>query len=190
MARVPYVTEKDLPPEYEDYIQLRGDYLHILQAVGNNPELLVGFAQFYNRMYRNAGLTGRERELIILAIASSLESEYMWHHHVDWGKDVGISEDEILAISRGDLDPFPENERDMIAYARGVALGSVNDPIHDSLADHYDDGTIIGIVMVASQYVGVGRLLEAVDIELEDGERFVGWDLEGRRGPPSDAGSG
>lgn len=188
MARVPYVTKDDLSAEYEAYLEYKGEELNILAAIGNNPELLVSFLQFLNGVYVSAGLTARERELVILTVASSIESEYEWHQHVGYARDeYGFTEEEILGLVRGDRTPFSEKERALIAYTRGIARGGVEDPLHEEITEHYDVETIIGIVFIATQYVGVGLLLDTLGVEIEKGKRFVGWDLEGARGPPRES---
>jgi 4-carboxymuconolactone decarboxylase len=179
MARVPYVTDEDLPPEYRDLIvsSLQGRRLHVYQSIGNNPEVLAGLRGFFASLWTDTGLDERERELVILAVSREAEFAYEWHQHVRIARGVGVTDEEILAISEGTLETFDERERDLIEYAVAVVSEEVDDALHDRLSTHYDDETVVGVAALAGAYAMLGQVLSAFDVELE--EPFVGWTLSG-----------
>ena len=78
MARVPYVDASDVPDEYEDLLEssLQGKPLHVYQSIGNNPAVLAGFRSFLGSLWTDSGLTDRERELVILAVARETGNRY------------------------------------------------------------------------------------------------------------------
>lgn len=177
MARVPYVSQDDLDPDYEEYLVYEGKTLNVHRATGNNQELIGAFDDFLEALYEHAGLSDRERELIILTVAATTGAEYQWHNHVWLAQELGVSEAEIEAIAHGDRSRFPTHEQALIAYARGVAYGQIQEPLHEAVAEHFDTATIVGIAMLAAAYVAVGRVLDALDVDIEDGEDFTGWSL-------------
>lgn len=181
MARVPYVEQDDLDPEYRDLIisSLQpGKRANVYSAIGNNQEVLAGLREFLGSLWSDSGLTDRQREIVILTVASEIANDYEWHQHVLIGTDIGLPAAEISALGRDDRSPFDESECALIAYARAVVQGRVNDPIHDTIAAHFDDETAVGIAATASGYVALGRLIEVLGVELEEGSEFVGWELE------------
>ena len=178
MARVPYAEASDVPDEYEDLLEssLQSKPLHVYQSIGNNPEVLAGLRSFLGSLWSDSGLTDRERELVILAVTSEIGNRYEWHQHVNIARGVGIGDDEIAALGRGDLAPFDGDETTLIEYALAVVRGEVDAVVHDEAAALYDAETIVGIAAAARGYDALGGLIDAFDLELESGTEFHGWD--------------
>lgn len=192
MARVPYVDPEDLPADDQGLLRTSMDeadlpeaYRHLQstavrnvhRAIGNNRPVLRAFREMVGTTWRGSGLTGRERELVILAVARATDSRYEWHQHVRHALAAGLEPGEIRAVSRGDHDGFAPDERALLAYAGATATGSVEDAHHDALPDRFDAADRVGITMLASAYTGLARALDAMAVEPE--EPFVGWDLDG-----------
>lgn len=178
MARVPYVESGDVPEEHRDLLvsSLQDRPLHVYRALGNNPEVLAGLRGFFGSLWSDSGLSDRRRELVILATTSEIGNEYEWHQHVRIGRGEGIDDDAIAAISAGDLDALDDEEATLVRYARAVVRGEVDDDLHDEIADLYDEDAIVGIAAVAEGYAALGGIIDALDVDLEDGEEFFGWD--------------
>ena len=178
MARVPYAEAADVPDEYEDLLEssLQGKPLHVYQSIGNNPEVLAGLRSFLGSLWADSGLTDRERELVILAVASEVGNRYEWHQHVNIARGVGVDDDQIAALGRGDTDPFGEEGTTLVEYALAVVRGEVDAIAHDEVAALYDDETVVGIAAAAEGYDALGGLIDAFDLELEPGTEFHGWD--------------
>ncbi|RLM67817.1 carboxymuconolactone decarboxylase family protein [Halorubrum sp. Atlit-26R] len=178
MARVPYAEAADVPDEYEDLLEssLQGKPLHVYRSVGNNPEVLAGLRSFLGSLWTDSGLTERERELVILAVASEVGNRYEWHQHVNIARGVGIGDDEIAALGAGETGPLGEEETTLVEYALAVVRGEVDAVAHDEIAALYDDGTIVGIAAAAEGYDALGGMIDAFDLDLEPGTEFHGWD--------------
>lgn len=155
MARVPLLDAEDLSEEYR-YLFTENDVgeAHIFQAMANAPKQMQWYMRYSTRLWEV--LPEREREVVILAAARALEHEYEWHQHVRLGREAGVADEEIRAISEGDL-------------------GEVTDEIHDRMAEQFDISIVAGVAMLASHYVATARTLDAFGVEPE--EEFVGWDV-------------
>lgn len=177
MARVPLVDRDDLPEEYQ-YL-LGEDALgerNIFRAIGNSPRVLQSYMRYGTTLWEAGELTTRERELLILAVARALRSEYEWHQHVDIGREAGLGTDEIAAIGREEFENFEgfdDRDRALLAYADAFARGEVTDTIHEDLAEFCETSTLTGIAMLCSHYVATARALDALEVPLEGS--FVGW---------------
>ncbi|WP_226479511.1 carboxymuconolactone decarboxylase family protein [Natrinema amylolyticum] len=172
MARVPLLEAEDLPEEYR-YLFTDNDVgdAHIFRAMANAPELLQWYMRYSTRLWDV--LPEREREIVILAAARALEHAYEWHQHVRLGREAGVTDAEITAITDGDCEVLSDRDAALVAYARGVALGDPRDGDHDRLREHYDVETVVGVAMLAGHYVATARLLDAFDVATET--EFVGW---------------
>ncbi len=181
MARVPYVDPSDMPEEYRDLVVSSlqpGKTVHVYQAVGNNPEVLDGLRTFLGSLWSDSGLADRERELVILATARTVDSSYEWHQHVGIAKDAGVAEEEILAISAGDYETFDASETALLEYTEAVVDGRVTDGLSDALKEHYDANAVSGATATAAGYLGLARTIDALGVEIEVGDEFIGWELE------------
>ncbi len=179
MARVPYVEQEDLDPEYRELIisSLQpGKRANVYSAIGNNQEVLAGLREYLGSLWSESGLSDRQREIVILSVAAEIDNPYEFHQHVLIGRDIGLADDEVAALGRDDREPFSAAERALIAYTRATVRNRVNDTIHDALAEHFDDETIVGVAATAGGYVALGRLIDVLGVELEAGDEFVGWD--------------
>lgn len=178
MARVPYVTEDDLNPDYRDLITSSlqpGKTVNVYSSIGNNQEVLGGLREFLGTLWDYSGLTDRQRELVILTAASEIHSEYEWHQHVNIATGIDFDLEEIDAIARDDRSPFSDEEQVLIAYTRAVARGRVTDALHEAMQDYFDAETIAGTASVAAGYVALGRVIDALGVEIEAGDEFIGW---------------
>ncbi len=174
MTRVPLPARDDLPDEYqyllaEDVLGAR----NIFRAFGNNPPVLQSYMRYGTTVWEDSGLSARERELVILAIARTLHSRYEWHQHVEIAQECEVSLAEISAIGRQDYTDFADHERALLAYATAFAARNVDEADHTQLAAHYEPATITGTALLASHYVATAYALDALAIPLETD--FVGW---------------
>ena len=177
MARLPHVTEADLPVAQQDLLvsALQGKELNIYRTVGNNPAVLYGLRTLLGSLWRDSGLDPIQREFVILAVAHETQSTYAWHQHVAIARDVGLSDTDILALAAGELDSFDAGDRLLVEYAVATVRETVDDTLADRLTAAHSPETVVGVTAVASGYCMIARLLAALDIETE--QPFVGWDL-------------
>jgi alkylhydroperoxidase family enzyme len=180
MARVPYRDPDDLPEPSRDLVVSSlqpGKTVDVYRAVANNPPVLAGLRSFLGALWTDSGLTERERELVILAVAREVDSEYEFHQHANVASIVDVPDEDVAAIGTADLSGFDEREVPLVRYARAVVNGEVDDARFDELAAWFDDEAIAGATALAAGYGALARVIDALGVEIED--QFVGWDLGG-----------
>lgn len=178
MARVPYADPDDVPDEHEPLLSsaLQGKPLNVYRALGNNPPVLAGMRAFLRALWRDSGLSERERELVILTTAAAIESRYEWHQHVTIARDVGVDDAVIAAIGDGSLSVLDDADRVLVEYVRAVVAGQVDAVTHATAAARYAPAALVGVAATAQGYVALGGLIRAFDLALEPDESFYGWD--------------
>lgn len=188
MARIDYADPTDLSTDERHLLDslsdhaggghgLRSDRLNVYRLLGRNPAVLAEFREYLGTVWDAAGLDAHEREVVILATARAADSRYEWHQHVRVALDEGMAPETILAIARGEPDRLAAAHAALLDYVTAFVAGTVDDALHDRLAAHYDEPTIVGITTLAGGYLGLAHVLDALDVDLE--AEFVGWDLEG-----------
>ncbi|AXR80169.1 carboxymuconolactone decarboxylase family protein [Natrarchaeobaculum sulfurireducens] len=191
MARIDYANPEDLPAEKRDLLDtlsdadvdddershsLEGGTLNVYRTLGRTVALLEGFRGYGSTVWLESGLSPHERETVILATAYYADTAYEWHQHVRVALDEGMDPEEILAISREEPDRLEPERAALVAYVERFVDDEVDDETHERLADHYDEETILGVCALSGCYLGLARLLQALEVDLEN--EFVGWDLE------------
>lgn len=179
MSRVDYVSQEEIDEEYEDLIVSTlqpGKRVNVYSAIGNNGPVLAGFREFLGSLWEHSGLTDRQREIVILTAASEIGSEYEWHQHVNVATDAGLSREEIAAIGRDDRTAFEIGEQALIAYTRAVARGRLTDPLHEAVLEELGTEATVGAATTAAGYVALGRVIDALGVDIEAGDEFEGWD--------------
>jgi 4-carboxymuconolactone decarboxylase len=172
MARVPLLEAEDIDEEYR-YLFTDNDVgeADIFRGMANAPKQLQWYLRYSTRLWEV--LPEREREVVILAAARALEHEYEWHQHVRLGREAGVTDAEINAISTGHLGELDDDDATLAAYAHGVTQGDPRDADYERVVDSYDVETAVGVAMLASHYVATARTLDAMGVTPEDD--FVGW---------------
>lgn len=191
MALIPYVDSEEVPAEKRHLLDtlsdkddqvdnrnhsLRGGTLNVYRVMANNVALLEGFQEYGTTVWEESGLTPFEREFVILSVAYYTDSPYEWQQHVRVALDEGMSPKQIRAISDGKFDELEDRHAALVQYVDSFVDGSVNDSLHENVSEYFDDDVVLGIGMLAGTYLGLSRLLGALDVDTE--VDFVGWNLE------------
>lgn len=190
MPRLSYADPEALADDYP-ILHERADAIHeeidadwwnsqpTVRTFANNPAMAETHVRANVSMWTETGLSPREVEYVILAVAREIGSDYEWHDHVIAAIErAGLTREEVLVISRRDTDAMAPNERALVEYTFEFVAeyGEVSDEGFAALSDHYDDSTRVGITMLAGYYVFLHHVAAALGLELE--EEFVGWELE------------
>ena len=180
MSRLPAMTRDEFPEDLRyawDRIAGGGSPPNIFSALGNNPEVLLGYLRLGNALWNHCGLDLKTREMVILRCAYLQNSAYEWHQHVRIARDAGLSDATINAIRRWrDSPDFSESEQALFAYADSLAASDhPGDAAFDALAKHFDSSALAGITVLIAYYFATAKFLAAMEVSTETG--FIGWSL-------------
>lgn len=166
MPRVP-------PAEFEPALRKRLDELwgtppNLYRSLANHPKLVAAWAEFA-RAIRYESRTPRElRELLILRGAQLMGSEYEWAQHLRMARSNGVREAQIAALSGWRASgEFDAREKAALALAEAVTQGRVNDDVYQEARRHFDEQDYVELSLTAAFYAMVGRMLDAMGVELE-----------------------
>lgn len=169
MARVPLVDE--IPePAASALREVGGRPINLYRALANQPEVLRAWIDLAWTLRSRARTPRDLRELVILRGAQCFGSEYEWTHHVEMARAAGVGEAKIEAL--GDWrhsELFDERERAALAYGEAVLDGDVPAAVAGELARHFEPGEVIELTVLAGFYAMVPRVLEALEVPLEEG---------------------
>jgi alkylhydroperoxidase family enzyme len=168
MARIPYLTTEDLSPENQDLLK-RNINLH--RALVNNPDAARNLSRLGRYIRFGGKLDPRLREMAILQVGYMTNSPYEYSHHIKIGRDFGVTDDDIRAITAetaGKDSGLPDFDRVVLRAAREMTQDlRISDETFDALASELDSGLLVELVTVISHYNGVVRLLASLEIDVE-----------------------
>jgi alkylhydroperoxidase family enzyme len=170
MARVPYLDRKDVKPEHQDLLA-RG--INLYRALVHSPDGLRSFSALGHFIRHTSRLDPRLRELAILQVGYLARSPYEYSHHVEIGRDFGVSDDDIRAIADETagrptrLDPLAKA---VLRAAREMTTElAISDQTFAKLRRDLDHERLTDLVLTIGFYNGVVRILATMQIDVEDG---------------------
>lgn len=175
MARVQLRRQDDLPDEYQHLLgeDALGE-INLLCAMANNPSVQQSYMRYGSTLWAESGLDGVDVERVILAVARALDARYEWHQHVSIARDKGVPDEDIDAIGRGAVEELDDRHEAIVAYARAVANGDVDDAVFEAVTAYLDPSTVVGVTLLATHYLATARFLDALSVPIEG--QFVGWE--------------
>lgn len=181
-ARLPLPRREDLlhDPEalaiYDRFTDPKSDtYAGLLGPGGirlHSPRLAATQTPNNNYIRRQAGITGRERELAILATARELDSQFEWMAHEEPALKAGITADIIEVVRvRGPLDSLPADDAVLVRLTR-EAFGNrkVAKETYADAVKLFGVRKLIDIVQLMGNYAGTALVLAVFDVPLHPGK--------------------
>lgn len=170
MQRVP---NAEFPPDLNKRLEeLWGSPPNLYRALGNHAPLAAAWTEFARAIRFESRTPRMLRELIILRGAQLMRSEYEWAQHLKMARKAGVREAQIQALAqwRGS-EEFDAREQAALELAEAVTRGAVSDAVYAAVSKHFDHATYVELAMVAAFYAMVGRMLDAMRIQLEPDAR-------------------
>jgi alkylhydroperoxidase family enzyme len=124
--------------------------------------LELGAAQF-----GSGSLPPADRELAILATASSTRSAYEASQHEQISQSVGVTSSQraSIAVCQWDSPELSESQQALVAFVAAVAASpTVTDDVFDAVQRHYSDQQVVEIVILTGYYFMLARLSTVFEI--------------------------
>jgi len=148
-----------------------GKPLNIFGTLGRHPKLLKRFNLLGGFLLNKGLVPARERELVILRVGANARAEYEFGQHTVIGRDCGLTDDEIVALTRDPSDHhWSPTDRALIALADDLhADDCVSDRTWARLAESWDDAQLVELLIVAGFYRLVSGFLNSTGVRLDEG---------------------
>ena len=174
MARIDLVPHDPADPELAAMfaeVRARGIRVpNLYRVLGHAPAMLRAWLDFAWPLRLHAKTPRAIRELLILRGAQRSQVEYEWVHHVPMALAAGVPQAKIDALAAWrESALFDDVERAVLALADEVTDGpGASADCVAALGRHFDGSAVVELVLTASFYVCVGRVLRSMDVELEE----------------------
>ena len=158
-ARHPRPEQKDRPKA-----------LNALGTLAHHPQLTMAFNSFNGHILFTSTLTPRQRETVVLRVATLRQSIYEWEQHAVLAGDVGLTHEDIARIAEGpEAKGWSELDRAMVqAVDELVRDAMVSDAIWQTLATEFDDQQLMDLVFTVGAYETLAMAFRSFGVELDD----------------------
>jgi alkylhydroperoxidase family enzyme len=166
MQRTPLA---DFEPQLKKRLEeLWGTPPNLYKALANHPALVASWTEFSKTLRHDTRTPRALRELVILRGAQLMRSEYEWAQHLAMARKAGVRESQIenLAAWRTSAE-FNAKEKAALALGEAVTQGQVSDEVYRLASKEFDHHDYVELALVAAFYAMVGRMLDAMGVELE-----------------------
>src|SRR5947208_4089617 len=185
MARVEPLPGREWPPEMRTALAAldppgarfthppqegRPRALNALGTLAHHPVLARAFCTLNGHLLMTTTLTERQRELIILRVASVRQADYEWAQHVLIARDAGLDEEQIARIADGPDPSFWGNLESALLGAVDELLveGSISNPTWSLLSAELDTQQLLDVIFTVSGYDAFARMLHSFEVDLDE----------------------
>lgn len=158
------------PAAAEKIAALGARQVNLYRVLASAPHMLDAWLAFAWSVRDDCTTPRVLRELMILRTANVMRSEYEWHQHREMADRAGASTAQIDAIPAWQTaDCYSDPERAALMLTDAILTGSVDDRVHEELARHFSDQQRVELVVTAGFYAMVPRVLDALQVPIEEG---------------------
>lgn len=188
MSRLPYVDPATAPPAVREALEALPP-LNIFRLAAHAESALRPFLRLGGALLTQAALDARLRELAILRVAARSGARYEWVQHAAIATAVGVSEEQVAALERGDIaaDCFDDDERLILAFTTEVLEDvGASQATFERVNVRFSPREIVELILTVGYYMMIARLMETAQIDLDEPAGTAV--MEARRRETTDAG--
>ena len=143
--------------------------LNVLGTLAQHPVLMRAYHTFNGHILSSSTLTARQRELLILRVATVRDATYEWEQHVVIAADAGITDDEIARVARGPDAPGWSTEEAALLRAVDelVSNAMVTDATWAELTATMDTHQLMDLVFTVGAYDLLAMAFRSFGVELD-----------------------
>jgi 4-carboxymuconolactone decarboxylase len=170
MARVPYPTRDQVPPEgraaFDEIEGSRGGVRGPFAAMMHAPELARRTANLGSFVRFESSLGHVERELAVLATSAAIDGEYEVVAHSKLGRHFGVRPEAIDIVCRNDgLDGLTENEAVVVRFARElIRTNRVSDATFAAARGLVGELGVVELAATVGYYTLLGYFMNALEV--------------------------
>ncbi len=148
-----------------------GSVLNVVATLGRHPKLFDRFITFGLYVLREQTLPDRDREILILRIGWLCQAKYEFGQHTLAGKRVGLTDEEILRITKGPDEPgWSAFDAALVRVVDELYYDAIiSDATWKVLSERYNEKQLMDVIFTVGQYNLVSWALNSLGVPLEKG---------------------
>lgn len=165
---------KSLSQEYNIFKNFSDDkIINIFKTIARHPKLMKNWLSFFSYILNRSRLPKRDMEITILRIGWLCQSEYEWAQHAISAKNIGLTEEEIVRITKGpDAEGWSEFEQTLIRSVDELHNNAfISDVTWKILSEKYDNKKLMDLIFTVGQYNLISMFLNSIGVQIEEGKK-------------------
>ncbi|MFF2846283.1 carboxymuconolactone decarboxylase family protein [Streptomyces sp. NPDC058001] len=144
--------------------------LNALGTLARHPALAEAFHRFNGHVLFATTLSVRQRELLVLRVASVRGALYEWEQHAVLAGDAGVTPEEVARVADGpDASGWDPLERAMLcAVDELLARARIADATWAVLSTELDERQLMDLVFTVGAYDALAMAFKTFGVELDD----------------------
>lgn len=149
-----------------------GEPSPLYRTLAYAPALLEAWASFARALRYRISIERSLVELVIMRLAQLSRAQYQWAYHWQPALAAGITEAQLNGLEAWrDRAEFNSRQRTALGYAEAMFSGGVTDSLFSGLNREFDARSLVELTLTIGFYINVGRVLDALQIEVDAGRR-------------------
>jgi 4-carboxymuconolactone decarboxylase len=137
---------------------------NLVATLVRHPKLTRAFLRFNFHLLYGSTLPARLRELAVLRVAHLTKCEYEWLHHVNMGRDAGLTDDVIAGIERGEVSD--DLDRAVLEAVDELHRDSVvSDSTWAALSTHLEEHQLMDLIFTIGCYGSLAMAINTFGVE-------------------------
>lgn len=165
---------KSLSQEYNIFKNFSDDkIINIFKTIARHPKLMKNWLSFFSYILNTSRLPKRDMEITILRIGWLCQSEYEWAQHAISAKNIGLTEEEIVRITKDpDAEGWSEFEQTLIRSVDELHNNVfISDDTWKILSEKYDNKKLMDLIFTVGQYNLISMFLNSIGVQIEEGKK-------------------
>jgi len=148
-----------------------GRVLNIFTTIVRHPKLYDRFSTFGLYVLQEQTLPDRDQEILILRIGWLCQAEYEFGQHTLLGKRVGLTDEEILRITKEPDEPGWSNfDAALVRAADELYYDAIiSDATWKMLSERYNEKQLMDVIFTVGQYNLLSWALNTLGVQLDEG---------------------
>ncbi len=175
MARIPEVSRDQLSSEeqgyYDEIVESRGGIRGPYGVMLHSPKLAACVAATGAYVRFEGDMDNALREVVVIATAREIKSQYEFSAHARLARAAGVSEDTIQSIAKGTApDGLSGDESLVVKYVQELLRDhKISDATFGAVKDRFGVKGTVELTGLIGHYLLVGQVLAAFAVELTEG---------------------
>jgi uncharacterized peroxidase-related enzyme len=176
------VSKEEATPEVRELFEageaVYGGVLNTWHALAQRPEIFVAYMPYLRSIVGPGALDQRLKELVEVRTVVLNRCLYSTSHRVRSARAAGVSEDDVIAVARGELAGFSEREQLALAVAEELTLRPttvayaeapqlVETATLERLRSSFTDPEIVELVATIAIWNALARFHRVMGFELD-----------------------
>lgn len=172
MALIPYADEDPRDDRVRALVQrLPEPRINLFTMLANAPALAGPALRLGEAILTQSELDVVLRELVILHTAQITHTDYEWVQHVEIARLVGVDQQQIAAIERGEISGAVFGRREVLALELVTRLledGTPPPELVVEVASELGRAQLLELMIVAGYYAMLGGVMRAVQLDVDN----------------------